>query len=146
MRALAEKLRAVFDEVRGCETLQMSDKRDDRQTKHNLHRHAAQYLAAVYLLAQPDEPAHTHLLWAACHLELATLLFLKKPLVLGELLALWYHRHLADPKAAHRADQLLFWTTNPENNNGKSDDILNVQLPVSVWVGGLFNPMSFTNF
>ena len=36
--------------------------------------------------------------WAACITELALLVFVQRPAVLGELLARWWYRHLCDPR------------------------------------------------
>ena len=54
--------------------------------------------------------------WAACIAELALLVFVQRPAVLGELLARWWYRHLCDPQCEEEELPRLSGLAKPETD------------------------------
>ena len=65
------------------------------------------YSATLNMDSIQDESLLQTTLWTACISELVTLMFLNKPLVLGEKLLPWWQRHLCEPDAEDTAKQLM---------------------------------------
>ena len=79
-----------------------------------LHKEEEATAGGAQLAALRAERQRTE--WAACIAELALLVFVQRPAVLGELLARWWYRHLCDPRCEEEELPRLSGLAHPEED------------------------------